>query len=154
MTRRRALAHPISTRETDLPIKLHGEYAPALPAARKGQTGRDLLRPQPDYPTATVADSCTAVSTYGEHVTATISAEEGNQILIPIGFAHGLLTLEPNTEVLYKVTDFYAPDHDAGLLWNDEALGIDWPLDGLEPILSAKDQELPHFSELPAYFEY
>ena len=101
-----------------------------------------------------MADSCTAVSTYGEHVTATISAEEGNQILIPIGFAHGLLTLEPNTEVLYKVTDFYAPDHDAGLLWNDEALGIDWPLDGLEPILSAKDQELPHFSELPAYFEY
>lgn len=62
MSRRRALAHPIPTGQTHLPIKLHGEYAPALPAARKGQTGRVLLRPQPDYPTATVADFRTAVS--------------------------------------------------------------------------------------------
>ena len=63
MTRRRALAHTVPTGETDLPIELHGENAPALPVARKGQSGRVLLRPQRDHHAATVDDFCTAVST-------------------------------------------------------------------------------------------
>jgi hypothetical protein len=62
MARRRALAHPVPTGQTNLPIKLHAEYAPALPAAGKGQSGRLLRRPQRAYPAATVADFCTAVS--------------------------------------------------------------------------------------------
>jgi putative transposase len=65
MARRRALAHPVPTGQTNLPIKLHGEYTPALPAAGKGQSGRLLRRPQRAYPAATVADFCTAVSTGG-----------------------------------------------------------------------------------------
>jgi dTDP-4-dehydrorhamnose 3,5-epimerase len=90
--------------------------------------------------------------TYGRHVTAVISAEAWNQILIPKGFAHGLLTLEPNTEVLYKVTNYYSPAHDLGLLWNDPALGIAWPGAEADAILSAKDKVQPRLADLPAYF--
>lgn len=90
--------------------------------------------------------------TYGKHVSAVISADEWNQILVPVGFAHGLLTLEPNTEVLYKVTNYYAPQHDLGLLWNDPALGIAWPVSETDAVLSAKDKAQPRLADLPAYF--
>jgi dTDP-4-dehydrorhamnose 3,5-epimerase len=92
--------------------------------------------------------------TYGRHVSAVISAEEWNQILVPIGFAHGLVTLEPNTEVLYKVSNYYSPEHDKGLLWNDPALGIEWPVDEAEVLLSDKDKRQPRLADLPAYFQY
>ena len=90
----------------------------------------------------------------GQHVSTVISAEEWNQILVPIGFAHGFCTLEPNTEVIYKVTNFYAPAHDKGCLWNDSDLGIDWPVDAADAIVSEKDQSYPKLSELPDYFCY
>jgi len=90
--------------------------------------------------------------TYGKHVSAVISASEWNQILVPAGFAHGLLTLESDTEVLYKVTNYYSPQHDFGLLWNDPALAIAWPLDGAEALLSAKDKVQPRLADLPVYF--
>lgn len=92
--------------------------------------------------------------TFGRHVSAVISAEEWNQILVPIGFAHGLVTLEPDTEVLYKVSNVYAPDCDKGLLWNDPALSIDWPVAEAEAVLSAKDAQQPRLVDLPAYFHY
>jgi dTDP-4-dehydrorhamnose 3,5-epimerase len=92
--------------------------------------------------------------TYGKHVAVTVSAAEWNQIFIPIGFAHGLVTLEPNTEVLYKVSNFYSPQHDLGLLWNDPALGIKWPVAESEASLSAKDKVQPRLNELPAYFHF
>lgn len=92
--------------------------------------------------------------TYGRHVSAVISAEAWNQILVPKGFAHGLVTLEPDTEVLYKVTDFYAPEHDHGLLWNDPALGIDWGVAETEALLSERDRRHPALVDLPAFFEY
>ena len=92
--------------------------------------------------------------TFGQHVSAVISAENWSQILIPPGFAHGLVTLEPSTEVIYKVSEVYSPEHDKGLLWNDEALGIAWPLAGAEAILSEKDKRLPKLADLPAYFRY
>ena len=91
-------------------------------------------------------------STYGWHVSAIISAEEWNQIYIPVGFAHGLVTLEPDTEVIYKVSGHYAPEHDRGILWNDPALGIDWPVSEAEALLSEKDRRLPRLSEIPAWF--
>lgn len=92
--------------------------------------------------------------TYGQHVSVVLSAEAWNQILVPIGFAHGLVTLEPDTEVIYKVSNYYAPDHEKGLLWNDPALGIEWPVAEDEAILSAKDEIQPHLAELPPYFDF
>ena len=90
---------------------------------------------------------------YGRHVGAVISAKEWNQILIPAGFAHGLCTLEPDTEVLYKVTDHYAPDCDRGVLWNDPALGIDWPVKPADAVVSERDRQHPTLAELPPCFE-
>ena len=90
--------------------------------------------------------------TYGRHVSAVISAESWNEIFVPVGFAHGLLTLEPNTEVLYKVSNVYSPEHDKGVLWNDPALAIDWPVNAADAILSDKDRNQPMLSDLPAYF--
>ncbi len=92
--------------------------------------------------------------TYGKHVSAVISAEEWNQIYLPVGFAHGLCTLEPDTEVLYKVTAPYSPENDRGLLWNDPALGIEWPLAEGEAVLSDKDRVHPTLADLPEYFRY
>ena len=99
-------------------------------------------------------DLRTGSPTYGQHVSAVISAKDWNQILVPIGFAHGLVTLEPDTEVLYKVSNYYSPEHDKGLLWNDPALKIDWGVDPRAAILSDKDQKQPLLSDLPAYFQF
>ena len=84
--------------------------------------------------------------TYGRHVSVVLSAEAWNQILVPVGFAHGFMTLEPDTEVVYKVSDYYAPDHDTGLLWNDPALDIRWPIPENEAALSDKDRRQPGFA--------
>src|SRR6266576_5414596 len=91
--------------------------------------------------------------TYGKHVARVISAAEWNQFLVPVGFAHGFCTLEANTEVIYKVSNYYSPDHDRGVLWNDPDLGIAWPIGDTEAMLSEKDRALPRFSDLPAYFK-
>ncbi|MBP2294388.1 dTDP-4-dehydrorhamnose 3,5-epimerase [Azospirillum rugosum] len=90
--------------------------------------------------------------TFGQHVSAVISAEEWNQIFVPIGFAHGFCTLEPNTEVVYKVTNFYSAAHDRGLLWNDPDLGIDWPVATDKALLSDKDLKHPRLAELGECF--
>ncbi len=90
--------------------------------------------------------------TYGRWVAAEISAAAWNQILVPVGFAHGFVTLEPDTEVVYKVTAPYAPEHDRGLAWDDPDLAIAWPLDGVEAILSEKDTRHPRLADLPAAF--
>jgi dTDP-4-dehydrorhamnose 3,5-epimerase len=91
---------------------------------------------------------------FGHHVAVVLSADEWNQIFIPEGFAHGYCTLEPNTEVIYKVNQYYSPEHDRGLLWNDPALGIAWPLKLYEAILSDRDRKHPILADLPRYFQY
>ncbi len=91
--------------------------------------------------------------TFGKHVSAVISAENGRQILVPEGFAHGFMTLEPHTEVLYKTSDYYAPKCEAGLLWSDPELGIDWPVPCQELKLSGKDMTFPSLSEVKNLFE-
>jgi dTDP-4-dehydrorhamnose 3,5-epimerase len=90
---------------------------------------------------------------YGQHVAVELSAGAWNQILIPMGFGHGLCTLTDDTEVLYKVSDYYAPNHDRGVLWNDSDLGIDWPVGADEAILSEKDRRQPRLRNLPSCFE-
>ncbi|ACT60825.1 dTDP-4-dehydrorhamnose 3,5-epimerase [Hirschia baltica] len=91
---------------------------------------------------------------YGKWVGITLTAEKGNQILVPKGFAHGFLTLTPNVEVAYKVTSGYAPENDRGIIWNDPAIGIDWPLNGHEPQLSGKDAVAPLLADVDNNFEY
>jgi dTDP-4-dehydrorhamnose 3,5-epimerase len=89
-------------------------------------------------------------ATYGKHVSAILSADAWNQILVPTGFAHGFMTLEPDTEVIYKVSNYYAPKHDFGLLWNDPELGIEWPYE--DAVLSDKDRKQPRLAELVSPF--
>jgi len=81
--------------------------------------------------------------TFGRHVAAVISSENWRQIFVPAGFAHGFVTLEPNTEVFYKVTEFYSPKHERGIRWNDPALGIDWGVDETTAVLSDRDKVHP-----------
>lgn len=86
--------------------------------------------------------------TYGKSVSAELTAENGCQLLVPKGFLHGFVTLVPETEVVYKVTDYYAPDCDAGVLWSDPAINVNWG-DIKEPLLSDKDKVLPLLESLP-----
>lgn len=91
---------------------------------------------------------------FGRHIMVELTAEGGQQILCPKGFAHGLLTLMPNTEVAYKVDAYYAPDLDYGIRFDDPDLAIDWPFDKSKMILSEKDRMQPLLRELPAMFRY
>src|SRR4051794_34639666 len=86
--------------------------------------------------------------TYGRWAAATLSAENGDQLLVPRGFAHGYMTLTPDTELLYKVDNRYAPQAEGGVLWRDRALGIDWPIPEAEVIANDRDRALPTLAEL------
>lgn len=91
---------------------------------------------------------------FGQWVGAELSAENWQQLYIPAGFAHGFCTLLPDTEVVYKVTDFYAPECDRGLAWNDPGLGIDWPVESDQVVLSDKDRQHPTLDQAPVFFSY
>ena len=90
--------------------------------------------------------------TFGKHATAVVSADNWRQIFVPVGFAHGFVTLEPNTEVLYKVSTFYSPQHERGIRWNDPALGIDWGIAEDAAVLSDRDRRHPLFKEAQDLF--
>lgn len=92
--------------------------------------------------------------TFARHVAVTLSADDGAQLLVPRGFAHGFCTLEDDTEVLYKVDQFYDPACDLGLRWDDPALEIPWPIPSEQAVLSDKDRALPLLSALPVHFVY
>ncbi|MEK4035622.1 dTDP-4-dehydrorhamnose 3,5-epimerase [Methylocystis sp. IM3] len=90
--------------------------------------------------------------TFGEHVAVELSAANWRQLFIPAGFAHGFVTLEPDTEVLYKVTAFYSAPHDRGVAFDDPALAINWPTPPSGPVLSEKDKHWPRLCDLADAF--
>lgn len=86
--------------------------------------------------------------TFGQHVAVELSASAWNQLFVPAGFAHGFCTLEPDTEVFYKVDAYYSAEHDGGILWNDPALDIPWPVSAGQAVLSDKDRRLPLLADI------
>ena len=92
--------------------------------------------------------------TWGRSVAVELSAENGRQLLIPGGFAHGFVTRAPDTEIVYKCSDTYAPETEGALLWSDPALGIDWGISEGEAILSDKDAAAPTLAELKTPFRW
>lgn len=92
--------------------------------------------------------------TYGRWIGAILTADAGEQLLIPRGFAHGFCTLEPDTEVSYKVDAFYSPKCDGGIIWSDPTFKIDWPLEGGAAVLSDKDAKLGLFQDFATPFRY
>ena len=97
----------------------------------------DLRRDSPDY---------------GRWIATTLTAETNNQLWVPVGFGHGFCTLEPNSVISYRVTNYYSPDNDKGVAWNDPEIAIDWPDVADMETLSAKDRSQPALADLPAYF--
>lgn len=92
--------------------------------------------------------------TFGQHVAVELSADNWRQLWVPVGFAHGFCTLQRDTEVQYSVTAHYAPEHDAGLAFDDPALRIEWPVAPGRAILSDKDRLHPRLSDLTGHFRY
>jgi dTDP-4-dehydrorhamnose 3,5-epimerase len=92
--------------------------------------------------------------TFGEHVLTELSAESGRQLYIPVGFAHGYLTLEDDVVLVYKVSDYYAPAYDGGICWSDPDIAIPWPLKEADIITSDKDRRLPFLKEFASPFQY
>ncbi|MEP2473701.1 MULTISPECIES: dTDP-4-dehydrorhamnose 3,5-epimerase [Rhodobacterales] len=92
--------------------------------------------------------------TYGQWVGAELSFENGKQLLVPAGFLHGFATRAPETEIIYKCSDYYAPDCDGAVRFDCPDIGIDWGLDGLEPVLSEKDAAASGLAEFDSPFTY
>jgi dTDP-4-dehydrorhamnose 3,5-epimerase len=92
--------------------------------------------------------------TYGRHVAVELSAVNWRQLWVPPGFAHGYVTLEDDCEVIYKTTDYYAPDCDRGIAWDDRALAIDWRIAHADVVLSDKDRKQPRVQDATPAFQF
>ncbi len=92
--------------------------------------------------------------TFGRHVGVELSADNWQQLWIPAGFGHAFCTLEPHTEVLYKMTARYVPASERGIRFDDPALEIEWPLRGCDAVVSDRDRQHAAFKDSPAYFVY
>lgn len=99
-------------------------------------------------------DIRTGSPTFGHWASVELSAQNGRQLLVPKGFLHGFATLEDDTEVIYKCSDYYAPECDGTVAFDDPALGINWGVSRAEAILSPKDQNAPLLCEIGAVFHY
>jgi dTDP-4-dehydrorhamnose 3,5-epimerase len=125
---------------------LHFQLPPAEQAKLVGVVRGKILE--------VVVDIRAGSPTYGRHVSTELSAQSGWQIYIPVGFAHGFLTLEDDVLVLYKVSHHYAPAKDSGIRWNDPDLAFPWPVEEANVIVSDKDRSLPLLKEFVSPFPY
>ena len=91
---------------------------------------------------------------FGKYVSLELSADFGRQFYIPVGFAHGYVSLEDDVLVMYKVSDYYAPAHDSGIRWNDPDIAFPWPFNNTDIIISDKDRRLPFLNEFASPFDY
>lgn len=98
-----------------------------------------------------VVDIRRSSPTFGQWTGDILSAENCRQMWVPVGFAHGFVVLADETEFLYKTTDYWAPEHERSIQWDDASLGIDWPVDGLELCLSEKDQQGVAFADAECF---
>jgi len=98
-----------------------------------------------------VVDMRISSSTFGQWEGVELSGENNHQLWVPPGFAHGFVVLSESADFLYKTTDYYAPEHERCLAWNDPTVNVDWRLDGLEPSLSAKDLNGKPLAECEAF---
>jgi dTDP-4-dehydrorhamnose 3,5-epimerase len=92
--------------------------------------------------------------TYGRHVTVELSSADGSQLFVPVGYLHGFVTLEPDTEVAYKTSALYAPSAEGGVHWRDPHIGIDWGVAEEEAVISEKDAILPRLADIESPFQY
>ena len=99
-------------------------------------------------------DVRTGSPTFGQAIGAELSADNGQQLYVPPGYAHGYVTLEPDSEVAYKVSARYAPETEGGILWSDPDLAIAWPLPPQGPLIAEKDQRLPLLRDLKSPFVF
>lgn len=91
--------------------------------------------------------------TFAKWIGYELSAENGRQLFIPAGFAHGFMTLQPDSEIVYKCSDYYSPESEGAVRWDDPAIGIEWPL-AIKPILSGKDAEAPLLTDFNSPFTW
>ncbi|ABS56268.1 dTDP-4-dehydrorhamnose 3,5-epimerase [Methanoregula boonei 6A8] len=104
-----------------------------------------------------VVDIRNGSPTYGHHLGIELDAQDAGMLFVPVGFAHGFMALKDATEVMYKVTDFYSPQYDAGIRWDDPDLRIPWPMKAQEisrPVVSPKDAVLPFLRDIISPFNY
>lgn len=90
--------------------------------------------------------------TYGRWISVVLTPQSNNQLWVPVGFGHAFCTLEPNSVIHYRVTNYYSPDHDAGVAWDDPEIAIDWPDVANPDTLSSKDRAQPYLADLPEHF--
>lgn len=101
-----------------------------------------------------VVDIRVGSPTFGRHLAMEMDASDIQQLFVPEGFAHGFSTLAPDTEVAYKVTRYYSPSHERGLLWNDPVLSIDWPVRAHDAILADRDRSFPPLARFNSPFRW
>jgi dTDP-4-dehydrorhamnose 3,5-epimerase len=92
--------------------------------------------------------------TFGKYVSVELSTEAGHQLYVPVGFAHGFLTLEDEVVVMYKVSNYYSPAHDSGICWNDPDIAFPWPFKHADIIISEKDRRLSFLKNFSSPFAY
>lgn len=118
------------------------------PPVAQGKLVRCLAGSLADF----VVDLRKGSPTFGQWISAILSLEKSNQLWVPVGFGHAFCTLEPNSIISYRVTNYYSSDHDKGVAWDDPDIAIAWP-DIADPgTLSAKDRQQPRLATLPTYF--